>query len=179
MQEHPCTCGIAVLRTVLHNNFNVKEKEDNLINLIEEIQEEKLKEDGLDKNELKLINKHKIKEKGTDIPHIKLLAEAYGLNVFSKSHASVENIKYLLDNSIWPIIHRPSEIGEVGHYVLPYFYNHTMYLFDPYPKEWGGGRKKENYNLFDEKWIDKQGNKWFIFLYNKDNIKIPFKGKYL
>jgi len=179
-QEHPSTCGIAVIRTVLCNNFGIKTKEDHLISLAEESRDERFYEDGLNKKETNLLNNYKIKEKGTDILDILSIAENYGLKAFSKSYGSIDNLKYLMDNGIWPIIHRPWGEEKDGHYVLPYFYNHSMYLFDPYPSQWEGGRKKENYNLFDEKWVDKKGFKWFIFLYkdNKD-FKIPFKGKYL
>ena len=166
-QEHPTTCGIALIRTVLENNFNIKRTENYLIELAEKLY--------LAKSKRIPQKEYKIKVYGTDVYHFKNLAECYGLKTFTKKNGEIKDLEHLIDNSVWPIIHRKFEEDHDGHYLLVYNYDNQVYLFDPILK---GIFKQESYEEFDEKWLFKD-EKWFIFLYKGGSIQIPFRGKYL
>ena len=164
-QETLETCGASIARNILYNIYNIKEGEKNLVDII------------------KYYNPSRdIKRKGIGVNDIANLGRLFGLKTFSRKHGNINEIKTLIDDDMWPIIHRPLGFNEDydGHYVLSYFYNHSIYVFDPYSE--GGGIKTETYEEFNNKWNYPKDSKnpetWFMFFY-KNNIKIPFKGKYL
>ena len=167
-QKYRSSCGIALIRAVFENKFNVKREEDTLIKRAQKLYEDKC--NGNPHQETYTIRGH-----GTDVYHFKNLAEYYGLKAFSKKNGKIEDLEFLIDNSVWPIIHRKFEEDHDGHYLLVYNYDNQVYLFDPILK---GIFKQESYEEFDEKWLFKD-EKWFIFLYKENSIKIPFRGKYL
>jgi hypothetical protein len=167
-QGHPHACGIALIRTVLENKFGIKRTEDSLIKRAQNLYKEKC-------NGIPNQKEYQIKKYGTDVYHFKNLAEYYGLKAFSKGNGEIDNLKYLIDNGIWPIVHREFEEDHDGHYVLVYNYNSLICLFDPILD---GVFKDETYHEFDDKWLFKN-QKWLIFFYEQGKIKIPFKGKYL
>ena len=164
-QEENFTCGIATLRTILYNNYDINENEKSLLDIVREHNKSRdFMKNGIGVSDLANLGKH------------------FGLKVFSRKNGKIDDIKTLIDDNIWPIIHRPFWInGDYdGHYLLTYFYNHLIYLFDPARDV--GGIKAEIYEEFDNKWKfpkdSRNPEKWFMFFY-RNNLKIPFKGKYL
>jgi hypothetical protein len=152
----------------LKNKFEIIKDETSLIRLAERLYEQKHRN-------LKH-NKYKIKENGTDVYHLVNLAKYFRLSAFSKSQGSLRNIKFLIDQGIWPIIHRPFERDGDGHYLLVIDYNkHYFILFDPAKKH--RYLALETSKGFYKKWKYKN-ERWFIFFY-KNKFMIPFKGKYL
>ncbi len=168
-QKHSSTCGIAVIRNILKNKFNINRTQDYLVKLAERLYKQK--------HDNKPINtRYKIKENGTDVYHFINLAKYFKLKVFSKSFGNIRHLKFLINQGIWPILHRPSELDGDGHYIIVLGYSGSyIYLFDP--SKLNGGLKKESYKTFINKWTF-LNERWFIFYY-KDKLNLPFKGKYL
>ncbi len=173
-QEHKNTCGMAILRTILRDNFKIKEKEKSLVTLAEELYKRRYKQIyGCDPtNEY-----HRIYHYGTArVSHFINIGHYFELNAFSARDGKVDDLKKVIDMGYWPILHRPFEEDGDGHYILSYNYNHSMYIFNPANGR-AYGRKKESYPLFDRKWkFPNISEKWFLFLFPKD-VEIPFKDK--
>lgn len=166
-------CGIASIRAVLENGFRIVKTEKNLINLAEMIYEF-LHYGNPPNNDYIIADRIEQKGNGARVYHLANIGKAFGLRAFSSSRGKVSDLIWLLDNGIPPIIHRPFEEDGKGHYVVPYAYNHSMYVFNPAK---GYGCIKEPYPLFDRKWSF-GGERWFFILY-KPGFKVPFKGRYL
>lgn len=173
-QENKNTCGIAVLRTDLWDNFKIKESEKSLVNLAEDLYKRMYKEKyGCAPTN----DEYKIYSHGTArISHFINIGRYFELNTFLTSRGNLDDLKKVMDMGFWPIIHRPFEEDGDGHYILTYHYNHSMYIFNPANgREYG--RKRESYSLFDRKWrFPRINEKWFLCLFPKD-VEIPIKDK--
>lgn len=162
-QKHQATCGIAVIRTVLENKFDIAKSENNLIKLVERLYKE---------NNGKNNEEYRIKHNGTKVYHFKNFAKHFGLGIFINAHGNISQLKYFIDNGFWPVVYRGFELDNEGHYILVYNYNHSIEFFDPIHE--CGGLKKESYRKFNRKWYFER-EKWYAVFYNKDKLKIPFK----
>jgi len=167
-QQHPNTCGISVAQNILKNKFRIHVAEHSLIRLAEYLYKRK--------NKSRISQYYRIKDYGTDVYHFKNLAKYFKLKTFSKSNGTIRNIKYLIDNGIWPIIHRSYETDGEGHYLIVIDYDkNSILLFDPSREN--DGLRIESHKEFYKKWLFNK-ERWLIFFYRNGEIKIPFLGAY-
>ena len=169
-QHHENTCGVNAIRTVFYNKFGIKISENDFIEKAQKILKDKRDGKPLQWN-------YEILRYGTDIYHFRNMAEHFGLKTFSSSKGKIDDLEYLINRGNWPIIHRKFEGENETHYLVVHNYDgRNIHLFDPVGEN--GGLKKEDYDLFYEKWLF-ENERWFILFYRKGQLMIPFKGKYL
>jgi hypothetical protein len=200
-QEYATTCGQACIRTILYNLYNIKFKdEETLIELEESLYRKIQKEQGK-----KLSKYYSIKENGTAPTHFKNLANFFGLRTFSSNYGTIDNMKYLLENDIWPIIVRPFDksnpgnIDDTSHYLVLYrnlpnsnsFRVSNPYNTKKHNKEDKDQNKKkynnnigkkgiEMYNKFEYNWTYKNDpSRGYLFFCKPDMDLKKLKGSFL
>ena len=164
-------CGTLAQKVILFNNFSINISENELI----EIQQSFNGKPKPPEWEI-LVN-------GTHVYHIENVSKHFKLRIFTTPRGESSHLEYLLDNGIWPIIHRPFEEDGKGHYIVVHDYgNHYFHLYNPIKN--CDMLRKEHYHEFEKKWIypdpkrnpkAKMKERWFMFFYEPGKLIIPFK----
>lgn len=166
-QENDGTCGLAAVRNVLYNVFGTPCLEEKMRRMV-------------------LSHEHAcdIKE-GLGPASLACIAKQYGLKAFTRKNGSVGELVYFLEKGLWPIIHRLSDDSSPdGHYLVVHKHgfnpHRRIYIFDPDGVD--GGIRVELADMFDKKWNyppkSLRPEKWYMILCPEE-VKIPFKGRYL
>ena len=156
-QRTTYTCGPGTLRTILKfYGINVSEKE--------------------------LVVEGEIEENGTSHAQMKLLARKYNFSFYSKSNATIDNLKKYLKRKVPVIVDYQlgQNSGNNGHYSVVYgIDDEYVYLADPSNYIEGDNKKfstntKIQIDKFLENWWDPDDNKketthWLCIIKPKNN----------
>jgi len=156
--ERENLCGIAIARTIFHNNHGIVTHEDYLREIAE----------GPSR-------RYDVLNEGTDLSSLKLMARNFGLGLFSRLNSAVDDLNPFIENGLWPMIHRPSDYDAGGTYAVVYEYEPKIKLFFPSPKN-KGELKEESHVEFDKKWhFPELGEKWFGVFYDPKKMSKKLK----
>ena len=168
-QEGNALCGVAVGKAFLYNCLKIP------LTTAEFIERAQTGHEIIEETQTgAILKRHNIVEDGVDEPNWDKLANYHNLNVYKDPNGDIDKLKHVLELGLWPIVHRPFEEDGDGHYIIVHNVNGKVQFFDP-SKEIGGF-KEESYEEFYNKWyLDSDGERWFMVMYDKTKHPIPVK----
>jgi len=185
-QETSNLCGPGCLETLLlHLGIKVSQKK--IMDICHESYEKLIPKK-------ERAEEYNIEKYGMDFYHFENLAKHFELKIFTSEKGNLKSVLTLIDEDIWPIIHRPlikNKSYSWGHYVLAYGHykkEKMIQIFDPAYENWNrpsgftkhsGVHRIESYKEFRENWkFSDCKNRDITFLYREPkNFQVNFRGE--